>query len=64
MIIGLKETIKQGKGGNGANGESANQSNHSKNPKLLMQKYMNINTKNEVGKTPAKIRKQSKEKPQ
>ena len=64
MIIDLKDPIKQNKGGNGGNREAANQSNHSKKPKTLMQKYININTKNEVGKTPTKIRKQNREKSQ
>ena len=48
MIIGLKDPTKQDKGGSGGSRAAANQSNYSKKPKTLMQKCININTKNEV----------------
>ena len=53
MIIGLKGPIKQKQRDKGGNRQAANQSDQSKNPKALMHKCINTNTKNEV-KAPKK----------
>ena len=53
MIIDLKDPIKQKQRDKGGNRQAANQSDQSKNPKALMHKCINTNTKNEV-KAPKK----------
>ena len=56
MIIGLKGPIKQKQRDKGGKRQAVNQSDQSKNPKVLMHKCINTNTKNEV-KAPKKKRK-------